>query len=182
MKETLGQKESGVESLHMSSDESDTEERIVRRRERHRDSAVEPPVEHVDESASRQAPHDPLPVSAVDHIPFDAELAAVQVEGELLTRDDAVHNGLSPDDETALCEAVALVEALPSEPGMIPDPTLVLPRVHLYRPGNLQPGSHLNRPVTHCPGPPVGRAPQGLHEHDASVGAGASPPVRLVNS
>jgi hypothetical protein len=149
-----GSEESGEESLHMSSDESDTEERIERRRERRRDSAVEPSDEPVDMSASLQAPHDPLPVSAVDPIPFDAELAAVQAEAELLTRDDAVHDGLSPDDETALplvrlvfpaasvlvpfvtltlsyvrgaaCEATVLVEALPSELGVIPDPTLVL--------------------------------------------------------
>jgi hypothetical protein len=78
----------------------------------------------------------------------------VRAEAALLTRDDAVHDGLSPDDETALPlvrlvvpavsvvvplvtltlsyvrgaarEAAALVEALPSEPGVIPDPTLVL--------------------------------------------------------
>jgi hypothetical protein len=78
----------------------------------------------------------------------------MQAEAALLTRDDAVHDGLSPDDETALPlvrlvvpaasvlvplvtltlsyvrgdarEAAALVEALPSEPGVIPDATLVL--------------------------------------------------------
>jgi hypothetical protein len=72
-----GSEESGVDSLHMSSDESDPEERIERRRERRRESAVEPADEPVDESASLQAPHDPLPVSAADPIPFDAELAAV---------------------------------------------------------------------------------------------------------
>ena len=33
-------------------------------------------------------------------------------------------------------EAAALVETLTSEPGVIPDPTLVLLRVYLYRPGN----------------------------------------------
>jgi hypothetical protein len=159
-----GSEGSGVDSLHMSFDESDTEERIERRRECHRDAAVEPSDEPVDESASRQAPHDPLPVSAVDPIPFDAELAAVQAEAELLTRDDAVHDGLSVDDETALPlvrllvpavsvlvplftlilsyvrgaarEAAAIVEALTSEPSVIRDPTLVLLRVHLYRPGN----------------------------------------------
>ena len=43
-----GSEESGVESLHMSSDESDPEERIERRRERRRDSAVEPADEPVD--------------------------------------------------------------------------------------------------------------------------------------
>jgi hypothetical protein len=149
-----GSEESGVESLHMSSDESDPEKRTERRRERHRDSAVEPADEPVDESASRQAPSDPLPVPAADPIPFDAELAAVQAEAAWLIRDDAVHDGLSPDDETALplvrlvvpavpvlvplvtltlsyvCgvarESAALVETLPSEPGVIPDPTLVL--------------------------------------------------------
>ena len=89
-------------SLHMLSDEPDTEERTERRRERRRDSAVEPTDEPVDESASRQPPYDPLPVPAADPIPFDVELAAVQAEGELLTRDDAVHDDLSPDDETAL--------------------------------------------------------------------------------
>jgi hypothetical protein len=73
-----GPEDSGVESLHMSSDESDTEERIERRRERRRDTAVEPAVEPVDDSASRQPPYDPLPVSAADPIRFDAELAAVQ--------------------------------------------------------------------------------------------------------
>ena len=78
----------------------------------------------------------------------------MQAEAELLTRDDAVHDGLSPDDETALPlvrlvvpaasvlvplvtltlsyvrgaarEAAALVETLTSEPGVIPDPSLVL--------------------------------------------------------
>jgi hypothetical protein len=149
-----GSEESGVDSLHMSFDESDPEERTERRRERRRDSAVEPAVEPVDESASRQAPHDPLPVPAADPILFDADLATVQAEAELLTRDDAVHDGLSPDDETALPlvrlvvpavsaiaplitrtlsyargaarEAAAIVDTLTSEPGVIPDPTLVL--------------------------------------------------------
>ena len=78
----------------------------------------------------------------------------MQAEPELLTRDDAVHDGLSHDDETALPlvrlvvpavsvllplvtltlsyvrgaarEAAALVETLTSEPSVIPDPTLVL--------------------------------------------------------
>ena len=95
-----GSKESGVESLHASSDESGPEERTERRRERRRDSAVEPVDELVDESASRQPPYALLPVPAADPIPFDAELAAVQAEAELLTRDEAVHDGLSPDDET----------------------------------------------------------------------------------
>jgi hypothetical protein len=97
-----GSEESGVESLHMSSDESDPEERTERRRERRQDSPIKAVDEPVDESASRQAPHDPLPVSAVDPVPFDAELAAVQAEPELLTRDDAVQGGLSSDDETAV--------------------------------------------------------------------------------
>ena len=72
--------------------------------------------------------------------------------------------GVSPDDETALPfvrlfvpavsdlvplvtltlsyvrgaapEAEALVVALSSEPGVIPHPTLVLLRLHLYLPGN----------------------------------------------
>ena len=44
-----GSDESGVDSLHMSSDESDPEERIERRGERHRDSAVESAGEPVDE-------------------------------------------------------------------------------------------------------------------------------------
>jgi hypothetical protein len=118
-----GSEESGVESLHMSSDESHTEERIKRRRERHRDSAVEPADEPVDESASRQAPHDPLPVSVVDPIPFDAELAAVQAEAEPLTRDDAVHDGLSPDDDTAL-PLVRLV--VPAASVLVPLVTLTL--------------------------------------------------------
>ena len=64
-----GSEESGVESLYMSSDESDTKERIERRRQRRRDSAVETADEPVDESASRQTPHDPLPVAATDPIP-----------------------------------------------------------------------------------------------------------------
>jgi hypothetical protein len=93
-----GSEESGVDSLHMSSDESDTEARIERRRERRRDSAVEPADDPVVESAYRQATPDLLPVSAADPIPFDAKLAAVQAEAELLTRDDAVHDSLSPDD------------------------------------------------------------------------------------
>jgi hypothetical protein len=41
--------EPGVEFLHMSSDESDTEQRIETRRERLRDSAVESPGERVNE-------------------------------------------------------------------------------------------------------------------------------------
>ena len=137
----------------MSSDESDTEERTGRRRERRRDSAFEPADEPVDESASQRPCH-LLPVHASDAIPFGAELAAMQAEPELRTRDGGVHDGLSPDDETALpfvrlfvpavsvvvplvtlilsyvCgatrEAAALVETLTSEPGVIPDPTLVL--------------------------------------------------------
>jgi hypothetical protein len=62
-----GSEESGVESLHMSSDESDPEERIERRRERRRESAVEPSEEPVDESASRQPPYDPLPALGSEH-------------------------------------------------------------------------------------------------------------------
>ena len=78
----------------------------------------------------------------------------MQAEAELLTRDDAVPDGLSPDDKTALPlarlvvpavsvlvplvtltlsyvrgaarEAAALVETSTSEPGVIPDPSLVL--------------------------------------------------------
>ena len=83
-----------MDSLHMSSDETDTEEGIERRRERRRESAVEPADEPVGESASRQASRDPLPISAADPIPFDAELAAVHAEAALLTRDNTVHNGL----------------------------------------------------------------------------------------
>ena len=44
-----GSEESGVDSLQMPSDESDTKVRIERRRERHRDSAVEPGDEPVGE-------------------------------------------------------------------------------------------------------------------------------------
>ena len=147
-----------MDSLHMSSDESDTEERIERRREGRRASAVEPADEPVDESAT-QPPHDPLPVSAADPIPFDAELTAVQAEAILLTRDDAVHDGFLTDDEPAFSlvrpvapalsvvvpfvtlifsyvrgaarEAATLIETLTSEPGVIPDPTLVLLRLHM---------------------------------------------------
>ena len=71
-----GSEDSGVDSLHMSSDESDTKERIERRPERRRDSAIEPADEPVDKSASRP-PLYPLPVSVADSIPFDAELATV---------------------------------------------------------------------------------------------------------
>ena len=84
-----GSEESGVESLHMSSDESDPEERIERRRERRRDSAVEPADEPVDKSASRRPPRDPLPVSAADPIPFDAELAAGGRKARRDSRHDA---------------------------------------------------------------------------------------------
>ena len=138
----------------MSSDESEPEERTERRRERRRDSAVDAIDEPVDESASRQTPHDPLPVLTADPIPLDADLAAVQAEAELLTRDDAVYDCLSPDDEIALRsvrlvvpavsvvvplftlilsyvrgaarEAGTLVETLTSVPGVTPDPSLVL--------------------------------------------------------
>ena len=61
-----GSEESGVDSLHMSSDESDTEERIERRRERRRDSDVEPSDEPVDESTSLP-PHDPFPALGSEH-------------------------------------------------------------------------------------------------------------------
>ena len=44
-----GSEESGVDSLHMSSDESDTKERIESRRQRRRDSAVETADEPVGE-------------------------------------------------------------------------------------------------------------------------------------
>ena len=86
----------------MPTDASDSEERTDRRLECRPDAIVEPVDGLVDESACRQLPYDPLPVPAADPIPFDVELAAVQAEGELLTRDDAVHDDLSPDDETAL--------------------------------------------------------------------------------
>ena len=96
-----GSEESGVESLHMSSDESDSEERAERQRERRRDSAVEPAVEPVDESASRQPPHD-LSVPAADLVFVEAELAALQAEAALLTRNEVGHDGLSACDEPIL--------------------------------------------------------------------------------
>ena len=119
----VGSEESGVESLHMSFVESDTGERTGRRRECHRDSPVEAVIEPVDESASQQAPHDPLPPPAADPFPFDAELAAVLAEAALLTRDDSVHDGLSPEDETAL-PLVRLV--VPSVSVVVPLVTLTM--------------------------------------------------------
>jgi hypothetical protein len=97
---------------------------------------------------------DGVPALARHSIAFDAELAAVQAEVEALRRHDAVDDGLSPDDETALPlvrlvspaasvivplvestltyvrgaarEAAAIVETMKTEPGVIPDPSLVL--------------------------------------------------------
>ena len=91
-----GSEESGKESLHMSSDESDTEERIETRRERRRDFAVEPTSLTTSSSTS-------LPfrfrviyrVPSTDPIAFDAELAAARTEPRvLLTRYDADHDRL----------------------------------------------------------------------------------------
>jgi hypothetical protein len=82
-----GSEESGVESLHMSSDESDTEEGTERLRGHRRDSAVEAVDEPVHESASRQLPYDPLPVPAGGPIPFHADLASMKAEVALVTRE-----------------------------------------------------------------------------------------------
>jgi hypothetical protein len=100
-----GSEESGVESLHMSSDGPDPEERIERRRERHRDSAVEPAVEHVHESAFRQLPYDPLPVRAADTIPFDAEAAAVLTDAKVYS----VHKGCGVQGATRTARSSTVV-------------------------------------------------------------------------
>ena len=73
LRETQGQRRQGVESVHMSSDESDTEERTGRRRERRRDSPIEHPGERINEV--RQVP---LAVPVSDPFTLEAEVADVQ--------------------------------------------------------------------------------------------------------
>jgi hypothetical protein len=86
-----GSEESGVDSLHMSSDESDT----LRSGSRAGESVVETLPSCLQTSLSTSLPQPP-------HAPYDTllevALAAVHYDVDLLSRNDAVNDGLSPDD------------------------------------------------------------------------------------